>query len=241
MARPAGAIRSIRACIFAAAADCSLISGRANRAPLPSRAFGASFSGDSCEEGRPVTLRLHIIVASTRPGRVGIAVGRWFHGFAREHGAGFDAHLVDLAEVGLPLLDEPKHPRLRDYQHAHTHAWSESVDAADAFVFVTPEYNHSPTPALLNALDYLLHEWAHKPAGFVSYGGISGGLRAVQATKTTLACLRVVPVLAAVTIPHVAQQVEDGVFTPKEVQEQGAKAMLAELARWGEALRPMRG
>jgi NAD(P)H-dependent FMN reductase len=184
-------------------------------------------------------LRLNVIAASTRPGRVGIHVARWFHRFAQEHG-GFEAQLVDLAEFKLPIYDEPKHPRLRDYQHAHTRAWSESVDEADAFVFVTPEYNYSPTPALTNALDFVFQEWGYKPAGFVSYGGISGGLRAVQATKITMSVLKIVPIPEAVVVPRVSEQVKDGTFTPKDVQVDGARAMLDELKRWAEALKPLR-
>lgn len=184
-------------------------------------------------------LKLHVIVASTRPGRVGIHVGRWFHEVASGHG-GFEARLVDLAEVGLPLYDEPRHPRLRQYEHEHTRRWSAIVDAADAFVFVTPEYNYSPTPALTNALDFVFQEWADKPAAFVSYGGVSGGLRAVQATKITLSALRVVPINAAVVIPQVAEQVQGGAFAPKELQQKAAKALLDELARYAEALKPLR-
>lgn len=185
-------------------------------------------------------LKLNVIVASTRPGRVGIHVGRWFHGAAAQHAA-FEAELVDLAEVGLPLYDEPKHPRLRDYQHEHTKRWSAIVAAADAHVFVTPEYNHSPTPALLNALDFVYHEWGYKPAGFVTYGGVSGGLRAGQSTKLTLSVLKVPVIPEAVTIPFVSQQIKDGAFEPKEVQAEAVKPMLDELARWAEALRPLRG
>lgn len=184
-------------------------------------------------------LKLAVIIASTRPGRVGVHVGRWFFEIARAHPA-FEAEWIDLAELGLPLYDEPKHPRLRDYQHEHTRRWSAIVEAAEAFVFVTPEYNFSPTPALTNALDYLLHEWGRKPAAFVSYGGISGGLRAVQATKITLSALQVVPIGESVVVPFVARQVKDGVFTPNEVQEQAAPALLDALARWAEALRPLR-
>ena len=75
------------------------------------------------------------------------------------------------------------HPRLQEYQHAHTKRWAESVNSADAFAFVTPEYNYGPSPALVNALNYVYVEWNYKPGGFVSYGGVSGGLRAVQAVK----------------------------------------------------------
>src|SRR5689334_4480755 len=119
-------------------------------------------------------LKLQIVIASTRPGRVGAPVARWFHRRAEEHG-GFDVELVDLAEVNLPLLDEPHHPRLRRYVHQHTQAWSARVEAADAFVFVTPEYNYGMPASLKNALDYLNQEWHYKPVGFVSYGGVSAG------------------------------------------------------------------
>jgi NAD(P)H-dependent FMN reductase len=181
---------------------------------------------------------LAVVVASTRPGRVGVHVGRWFYGIASAHPA-FDARWVDLAEVGLPLFDEPRHPRLRQYEHEHTRRWSAIVDRADAFVLVTPEYNFSPTPALINAIDFVLHEWAYKPVAFVSYGGISGGLRAVQAAKITLSAVKAVPISEAVVVPRVSGQVADGVFTPNEIQVKAAATLLDELARWAEALRPL--
>src|SRR3954465_5177489 len=147
-------------------------------------------------------LILHTIVCSTRPGRVGLSVARWFHEIATQHG-GFDAKLVDLAEFNLPVYDEPKHPSLQQYEHEHTKRWSASVSAADAFVFVTPEYNYGPPPSVLNALDYVYKEWNYKPAAFVSYGGVSGGLRAVQGTKQTLTTLKMVPLVEAVVIQSV--------------------------------------
>src|SRR3546814_10083678 len=114
-------------------------------------------------------MRFNIIITRTLPGRVGPAVGRWFHAFAQSEGS-FDARLVDRADFALPVYDEPHHPRLGKYQHEHTRRWSESVAAADAFALVTPEYNFGPTPALLNALNYVYTEWNYKPAAFVSYG-----------------------------------------------------------------------
>ena len=126
-----------------------------------------------------MTRKLATIAVSTRPGRVGIHVARWMQGVAEAHG-GFDSTLVDLAELALPIYDEPKHPRLRKYQHEHTKRWSAIVDAADAYVLVMPEYNFSVAPALANALDYVFSEWACKPAGFVSYGGVSGGLLEIE-------------------------------------------------------------
>jgi NAD(P)H-dependent FMN reductase len=186
--------------------------------------------------------RLHVVLCSTRPGRVGATVARWFHGLSVEHGKFDPVELVDLAEFGLPVYDEPRHPVLQQYEHEHTRRWSASVAAADAFVFVTPEYNHGPTPALVNALNYVYKEWNYKPAAFVSYGGVSGGIRAVQVTKQTLNALKMVPLVEGVVIQAVAQQLdEDKRFRPGDVHTSSGRAMLDELWRWAEALGPMRG
>ncbi len=117
--------------------------------------------------------RLTIVIASTRPGRVGLPVARWFEAQAIAHG-GFDVEVADLAELKLPLMDEPNHPRLHTYVHQHTRDWSALVDASDAFVFVMPEYNNGYTAPLKNAIDYLHDEWFYKPVGLVSYGGVAG-------------------------------------------------------------------
>jgi NAD(P)H-dependent FMN reductase len=183
---------------------------------------------------------LQIIIASTRPGRVGLPVGRWVHDRAAADGR-FDVDLVDLAELRLPFMDEPSHPRLRRYTHRHTREWSARVDAADAFVMVTPEYNHGFTAPLKNAIDYLHEEWRHKPVGLVSYGGVAAGTRAVQMLKQVLNALRMVPVLDAVAIPFVQQFLDDDrTLHPNEVMEKAVIAMLDEVARLEEALRPLR-
>lgn len=183
---------------------------------------------------------LQIIVGSTRPGRKGPAVAEWVRHAAQAHG-GFTVEIVDLAEVGLPLLDEPNHPRLGDYVHQHTKDWSATVRRADAFVFVIPEYNHGLDAATKNALDFLHREWADKAAGVVSYGGVSGGVRAMTALKPVLGALRVVPVVEAVNLPFFAQHLDDdGVFRPSEVSEAAAQAMFDELARYTAALRTLR-
>jgi NAD(P)H-dependent FMN reductase len=180
--------------------------------------------------------RLHTIIGSTRPGRIGPSVAAWFHAYAEQH-ALFKAVLVDLKTFDLPVFDEPFHPALQKYQHAHTKQWAASVEAADAFVFVAPEYNYGPSPALLNALDYVYVEWNYKPASFVSYGGISGGLRGVQATKQTLLALKMVPIVEAVSIPMVQNQLKDGRFAPTEDQKLDATRMLDALARWTDTLK----
>lgn len=184
-------------------------------------------------------LRLNTVIASTRPGRIGPAVAGWFHELAQKDGA-FDAHLVDLAEFDLPVYDEPRHPRLQQYEHDHTKRWGESVAAADAFVLVTPEYNFGPTPALLNALNYVYKEWNYKPAAFVSYGGASGGLRAVQTTKLTLTTLKMMPIMESVTVPMVSERIREGQFDAADIHRQSAAALLKELHRWAEALKPLR-
>lgn len=173
---------------------------------------------------------LQVIVASTRPGRIGRAIGEWVERSAEAHG-GFEVELVDLADVDLPFLDEPRHPRLGGYAHQHTRDWSATVSRADAFVVVTPEYNHSFNAVLKNALDFLHDEWQHKAVSFVSYGGSAGGTRAVQALKPVLTALRMVPVVEAITIPSVAQQVgEDGAVRDDDEMIQSAKVMFDELA-----------
>ena len=182
---------------------------------------------------------LQIIVASTRPGRVGATVADWVRDRASAHG-GFAVEVVDLAEVDLPFLDEPHHPRLGRYVHQHTLDWSATVSRADAFVFVTPEYNHGYPAALKNAIDFLHAEWQHKPVGLVSYGGVAGGTRAVQALKPVLAALKMVPAVAAVPIPFVATLLDDGGFRPTEALEDGAAAMFDELAEWTAALATLR-
>jgi NAD(P)H-dependent FMN reductase len=182
---------------------------------------------------------LNVIIASTRPGRVGPSVARWFHEFAAGQGK-FDAHLVDLADFKLPLYDEPVHPARQQYQHAHTKAWSASVSAADAFVFVTPEYNFNPPPSLVNALNYVYREWNYKACGFVSYGGVSGGLRAVQMAKQLVTTLKMMPMVEGVAVPMVGQSLdEQGAFVSNKLIDHSAQQMLDELAKWTGALAPL--
>jgi NAD(P)H-dependent FMN reductase len=183
--------------------------------------------------------RLLIIIASTRPGRVGGSVGDWFIELARGR-ADFDIDVADLAELGLPFLDEPAHPSERRYTHEHTRRWSSRVDDSDAFIFVMPEYNFGFNAPLKNALDYLYWEWQDKPVGFVSYGGIAGGTRAVQMIKQVVTTLKMVPVKEGVIIPFVATRIEGGRFESYERLDATARTMLDELARWTRALTAMR-
>jgi NAD(P)H-dependent FMN reductase len=183
---------------------------------------------------------LHIIIASTRPGRAGLPIAEWFRDRAVAHGS-FDVELVDLAEVDLPFMDEPNHPRLRQYTHQHTKEWSAKVDAADAFVIVTPEYNYGFSAPMKNAIDFLHAEWQHKPVGFVSYGGVAAGTRAVQMLKQVVTTLRMLPVFESVNIPFHTQFLdEEGRVQANETMELAADAMLDELVASEAVLRPRR-
>ena len=184
--------------------------------------------------------QLMIVIASTRPGRGGSAVARWFIERASSH-EGFELSVVDLAEFKLPLLDEPNHPRLRKYVNHHTHEWSALVDAADAFAFVTPEYNHGYPASLKNAIDYLHNEWHYKPVGFVSYGGVAAGTRSVEQLQQVVTAVKLTPVIEQVNIPFYQQFIDDaGVLRANDVMENAAGALLDQLARLEQVLRPLR-
>ncbi len=184
---------------------------------------------------------LQIVVASTRENRKGPAVATWFEDLARAHG-GFEIEVVDLADVNLPMLNEPNHPRVKHYHHDITKEWSARVSRADAFVFVTPEYNFGTPPSLVNALDTLFQEWAYKPVGFVSYGGISAGLRGVQMTKQLVTALKMMPMVEAVAIPMFASQLDSatGAFEATVTQTKSGAVLLDELRRWTDALHVLR-
>jgi NAD(P)H-dependent FMN reductase len=200
----------------------------------------ARVPGGETERGARAVRRLVIVIGSTRPGRNGLPIAAWFTERAREHGA-FEIEVVDLVELDLPLLDEPSHPRLRRYTKEHTRAWSATVARADAFVFVTPEYNTGYPAALKNAIDYLNQEWRYKPVGFVSYGGVAAGTRAVAQLKQVVTTLRMFPVVEAVNIPFHTQFIdEDRRVRANEVMEQAAVAMLDELVRVEAAVRTLR-
>jgi NAD(P)H-dependent FMN reductase len=173
-------------------------------------------------------LNLMVLLASTRPGRAGEPVASWVmdHAGTRRDIA---ATCVDLKELDLPLLDEPEHPRLGRYHHDHTKRWSKLVDSADAFVFVMPEYNHGYTAPLKNAIDYLHHEWADKPVGFASYGGVAAGTRAVQLLKPVLTCLGMLPLTAQVAIPMVANHIDDGEFGSTKELDEALRTMFDQL------------
>ena len=185
--------------------------------------------------------KLMVLTTSTRPSRKGPAVASWATQFARSHGK-FEVEAVDLASFGLPVFDEPDHPAKQAYVNEHTKHWAAAVTAADAFVFVLPEYDHHMPSSLVNAMQYLFREWNYKPVGFVSYAGVSGGLRSVETARLFCTTFKLVPMVEQVILPFFEKKLDkDGVFLADEVADSSAKSMLDELLRWTDALRVLRG
>lgn len=187
-----------------------------------------------------MTLKLKVITGSTRPGRVGPTIAKWVVEAAEANG-NFTVEAVDLDAMNLPLLDEAKHPAMQQYEHEHTKRWSAVITDADAFVFVTPEYDYFAPASLVNAVQVLLKEWKYKPAGVVSYGGVSGGLRSAQSLRQLLGNVGVAAIPEGVPLPFFPTFIDDSdTFVPNDKVKEGTDIMFAELARWAAALKPMR-
>jgi NAD(P)H-dependent FMN reductase len=183
-------------------------------------------------------IKVGIIVGSTRPGRKGRAIADWVYGIASER---LDAEfeLLDIADFGLPLLDEPLPPLMGEYAHDHTRAWAARIDSCDAFVFVTPEYNHSTSAALKNAIDYLFREWNNKAAGFVGYGRTDGA-RAVEHLRQIMGEIMVADVRVHVGLSLHTDFENSSVFKPAGSQAARVNVMLDQVVAWGGALRTLR-
>ena len=184
--------------------------------------------------------RIGIIVGSTRPGRFGVQPAHWLLDLANQRG---DAEyvLVDIDAAGLPIFDEPVPPMMRQPQNDHTKSWAATIEPLDGFIFITPEYNHSTSGALKNALDFLLYEWNDKPAAFVSYGSAAGGSRAVEHLRGIMAELRVFDIREQVLISNYWTRMdEQGRYQFSEADETAAAAMLDELVFWTEQMKVAR-
>lgn len=183
---------------------------------------------------------LKIILASTRPGSIGPALGGWAAANARRTGGFEPIEVLDLARIDLPFLDEPHHPRLGRYTRPHTFAWSAQVDSADALVIITPEYNSGFPAPLKNAIDYLHAEWKHKALGVVSYGGAGGGGGAARMLRPITDALGLRTAPTTVALARAAGQVMDGEFVGSVADDIAFAAMLGELSRIENDLAPQR-
>jgi len=183
-------------------------------------------------------IKIAILIGSTRPGRQGEAVARWVHEIASRRDD-TQVELVDLKDFPLPHFDEPMTPDHRQYSQPHTKAWAALIERFDAYIFVTPEYNHGPSGVLKNAIDYLYHEWTNKVAGFVGYG-FHGGIRAIEQLRLAMGALQVADVTAQVSLSFASDFDPSGVFQPRLHQEASVNKMLDQVIAWGEALKTLR-
>jgi NAD(P)H-dependent FMN reductase len=183
-------------------------------------------------------IKVAIIIGSTRPGRKAEAVARWVYEIAKKR-SDAEFELVDIKDFNLPLLDEAMPPSMSRYSQPHTKVWAAKAASFDAFVFVTPEYNHGPSGALKNAIDYLYAEWNNKAAGFVSYGS-AGGARAVEQLRLVMGELQVADVRAQVMLSLFTDFENFSVFKPAPLHEKSVNNMLDQVIAWGSALKEMR-
>src|SRR3569833_9946 len=182
--------------------------------------------------------KLKIISSTVRPGRKGPIIVKWITDLAKASG-NFEVEFLDLGEINLPLMNVAVYPIMKQYEHEHTKQWSAKIDEADAFIFVTAEYDYSYPASLKNALEYLVHEWAYKPAGIVSYSaGAFAGVRGVMSLKSDLLSLKTIGLGEMVNIPLVHQFInEENEFVADEKLEKAANLMLTQVIRWAKGLK----
>lgn len=184
--------------------------------------------------------KLKIITSTVRPSRKGPIVAKWIYDLAKKNEK-FDVELLDLAEINLPMMNEATHPRFKKYEHEHTKWWSSKIDEADAFIFVTAEYDYNYPAPLRNALEYLYQEWNYKAAAIVSYGGVSAGTRAANSLKSDLSTFMMVPIHEAVNFPFFEKIInEHNELEANEISHQAADTMFKQLIRWTKGLKTIR-
>lgn len=183
---------------------------------------------------------VQIVLGTTRQGRRGEKVARWLFEVARRR-ADFTVESIDLRDWQMPFFDQAKSPAMGEYTADYQIRWARKIAAGDGFVLVTPEYNHGTSAVLKNALDAIWSEWNHKPVGFVSYGDLAGGSRAVEQLRQIAVELEMAPIRVQVLIPQIEEAFEpDG--TPKKAAslEKVANKMFDQLAWWAVALKHAR-
>ncbi|MEV4344854.1 NAD(P)H-dependent oxidoreductase [Actinoplanes sp. NPDC049596] len=185
-----------------------------------------------------MTTKIGIILGSTRPGRNGEAVAKWvLDNASKRTDAEFE--LVDLLDYNLPHLDEAIPPSMGQYTKPHTIEWAKKIASFDGFIFVTPEYNHSTSGALKNAIDFLFAEWNNKAVGFVGYGSV-GGARAVEHLRLIAGELMLADVRAQVLLSLATDFENYSTFLPGAHQEAALNTVLDQTVAWSTALKPLR-
>ncbi len=185
-------------------------------------------------------MKLQILVGSVRESRESFKIGQWFSKGATQEGSFNEVELIDLKDWDLPLKMEAETADSRhstdEYRYEYTKKWSAKISEGDAYIFVTPEYNHGYSAPLKNAIDLLYYEWAHKPAAMVSLGGV-GGARGMEALIPVLVAVQIIPIAYNVRLSY-DEVKDDGVES--EQGEQRAKGLLPPLAAYAKALQPVR-
>lgn len=185
-------------------------------------------------------ITLYVITGSTRPGRFNIQPTNWIYTLAKEQ-INTAVKLIDLATINLPFYNEPKTPKSKEYHYDYTKAWSKKIALADGFIFVTPEYNHSYSGVLKNAIDYLFYEWNNKPVSFVSYGATAGGARAVEHLRGVVGELGMYDIREHVILPNYWEHTnKDGVYQFTEAQQKDANTMIQTLVFWAKIMKDAR-
>ncbi|MDG6101371.1 NAD(P)H-dependent oxidoreductase [Dactylosporangium aurantiacum] len=182
--------------------------------------------------------KIGIILGSTRPGRNGEAVAKWVYDIASRR-SDAEYELVDLLDYALPHLDEAVPAAMGQYANEHTKQWAAKIAELDGFVFVTPEYNHSTSGALKNAIDFVYAEWNNKAAGFVSYGS-AGGTRAVEHLRLIMGELQVADVRAQVALSLFTDFENFSSFKPGPQHEGTLGVVLDQTVSWAKALEAVR-
>lgn len=183
-------------------------------------------------------LKIGIVTGSTRPGRVNLQVAEWVKQIADKR-SDVSFEIVDIADYQLPLYDEAIPAAYGQYAHEHTKKWAAKIGSLDGFIFVTPEYNHSFSPALKNAIDFIYGEWNNKVAGFVSYGS-GGGIRAVEQLRQIMSEIQIADVRAQVFMSLFSDFENFSVFKPDPRHEASLETVLDQVISWSKALKAVR-
>jgi len=185
-------------------------------------------------------ITINILTGSVRPTRFNLQPAQWIANIAKQRDD-ITVNLIDLKEVNLPFLDENETPMSHSYEHDYTKVWSKTIAEADGFIFVTPEYNHSVSPVLKNAVDYLFDEWHHKPVSFVSYGSLAGGSRAVEHWRGIAAELKLYDLREQVMLPNYWEHLnEQGEYKFTDAHVTVANTVLDELIFWATQMKEAR-
>lgn len=184
--------------------------------------------------------KIKVIAGSTRPGRFNIQPAVWITELLNKK-ENIEVELLDLKAIDLPFLDESNPPSIGKYENSHTKAWAEKIGEADGFVFITPEYNHSYSPALKNALDYLYQEWNYKPATFISYGSLAGGSRAVEHLRAIAAELKIYDLREQILLPNYWENMNgEGEYQFNGTLEESANTLIDSLVFWAGQMKTAR-